>query len=118
MTTRLAALALFLLLPLFAADPSGQWTASFDTQIGQQDYTYEFKAEGGKLTGMAKSKMGETAIQEGRVDGDKISFVEIFKFNDMDIRIVYTGKINGDEIAFTRQVAEFATEQLVAKRAK
>jgi hypothetical protein len=36
----------------------------------------------------------------------------------MDLRIVYTGNIDGDTIKFTRKVADFATEELVAKRVK
>jgi hypothetical protein len=48
-----------------------------------------------------------------------VSFVETFKYQGMDITITYTGKVvSADEIKFTRQVAEFATEELVAKRAK
>ena len=35
-----------------------------------------------------------------------------------EIRIEYKGKINGDEISFTRKVGDFATEQFVAKRVK
>ena len=103
----------------FAADPTGKWTASFDTQIGPQNYTYEFKVEGSTLTGTAKSGGGEAAIREGRFTrGDTLFFVENFKYQDMEIRIEYTGKIVGDEIKFTRQVAQYATEEIVAKRAK
>ena len=101
-----------------ASDVSGKWTAQFDTQIGVQKYTYEFKVDGDKLTGKAISPNGESAIQEGKVSGDEISFVEMMKFQDQDIRITYKGKIAGDEIKFTRNVADFATEELVAKRSK
>ena len=103
-----------------AADISGTWKASFDTQIGQQNYTYTFVVKEGVLTGKIQSDMGGTSdIAEGKVDGDKVSFVETFKFQDMEIKITYTGKVTSpDEIKFTRQVADFATEELVAKRAK
>jgi hypothetical protein len=101
------------------ADITGKWTASFDTQIGQQNYTYEFVVKDGVLTGKAKSDNGEAALQKGKVEGDTVTFVENLNFQGMDIRIEYTGKItSADEIKFTRQVADFATEQLVAKRAK
>ncbi len=36
----------------------------------------------------------------------------------MPLRIVYKGKITGDEIKLTRSVADIATEEAVAKRAK
>ena len=105
---------------VFAADITGTWKASFETQIGQQNYTYEFVVKGTTLTGKIQSEMGGAAeIQQGKVDGDKVSFVEIFKFDGNEIQITYTGRItSNDEIKFTRQVADFATEELVAKRVK
>jgi len=103
---------------LCAADISGKWTASFETQIGVQNYTYDFKVDGEKLTGTAKSQFGEGPIIEGSVKGDEITFVENLDFDGQQVRITYTGKIAGDEIKFTRKVGDFATEELVAKRAK
>ena len=44
------------------------------------------------------------------------SFVENLKFQDLEIPMEYTGRIAGDGIQFTRNVVDFATEQLVAKR--
>jgi hypothetical protein len=102
-----------------AADINGKWTAVFDTQIGQQHYTYDFKVSGSQLTGKLKSDNGESEIKEGKVDGDTVTFVENLKFQDMDLRIEYTGTVvSADEIKFKRKVADFATEELVAKRAK
>jgi hypothetical protein len=101
------------------ADITGRWTASFDTQIGVQNYTYDFVVKDTTLTGKAKSDLGESEILEGKVEGDKVSFVEMLTFQEMPLRIQYTGTIvSADEIKFTRQVAEFATEELVAKRVK
>lgn len=101
-----------------AADFNGKWSAEFDTQIGVQKYTYEFHVDGATVTGKAVNEHGEAAISEGKIDGDTITFVEMLNFNGMDIKIVYTGKINGDEIKFTRKVGDFATEELTAKRVK
>lgn len=103
-----------------AADVTGTWTASFDTQVGVQKYTYTFKVEGNKLTGKAKSELAgtESEIVEGTVNGDDISFVENLNFQDMPLRIVYKGKVAGDEIKFTRTILDMFTEEAVAKRAK
>jgi len=104
---------------LLAADISGKWTASFETQIGTQNYTYEFKVDGEKLTGTAKSNMGQGPLLQGSVKGDEVTFVENLDFNGQQIQITYKGKIvSADEIKFTRQVGDFASEDLVAKRAK
>jgi len=118
----LAAATVVLLLaiaaPLLAADVAGTWTAAIETQIGTQNYTYTFKVADGKLTGTAKSQFAETQITEGTVNGDEIVFVENLDFQGTPLRIAYKGKLSGDEIKFTRQVADFATEEFVAKRSK
>jgi hypothetical protein len=107
-----------LALCAYAADISGQWTATFDTQVGQQSYTYTFKVDGEKLTGTAKSANGEVEIQNGVVKGDDVSFVENLDYQGQKLVITYTGKVSGDEIKFTRDVAGAAKEDLVAKRVK
>ena len=107
-----------LAVPAFAADFDGQWKATFDTQIGEQHYTYTLKADGEKLTGTAKNDHGSTDITGGTIKGDTVTFVENLDFNGNQIVITYTGKIAGDEIKFTRKVGDFATEELVAKRVK
>jgi hypothetical protein len=102
----------------FAASIDGKWKATFDTQMGTQNYTYEFHVDGSKVTGTATNDRGPTPIAEGKLDGDTITFVEPLSFNGNNIRIEYTGKIDGDQIKFTRKVGEFATEKLVAERSK
>ena len=101
-----------------AANVDGTWTATFDTQIGEQHYTYTFKADGEKLTGTAKNDWGERPIEDGTLKGDDINFTENVEFQGQKITIKYTGKLSGDEIKFTRQVGTFATEEIVAKRKK
>lgn len=117
---RFAECVLFLLAigTAFAAGSAGKWTAVIDTQIGVQNYTYDFKVDGEKLTGSAKSQFSESQITEGSVKGDTISFVETLTYEGMTVRVVYTGKVSGDEIQFNRKVGEFASEDFVAKRAK
>jgi len=113
----LAAL-LLALVPAWGADVAGKWTATFETQIGTQNYTYDFKVDGGKLTGTAKSANGESELAEGVVNGDDIAFVENLNYQGQALRVVYKGKVSGDEIKFTRNVADMVSEDLVAKRAK
>ena len=100
-------------------DITGKWTASFDTQIGVQNYTYEFVVKDSVLTGTAKSNIGEATITDGKVEKDKVTFVENLKFEGNEIRIDYAGTIvSADEIKFTRKVGDFGTEDLVARRVK
>jgi enterochelin esterase-like enzyme len=111
-------------LPLstLADDVTGTWKSEFDSQIGTQKYTFTFKQDGTNLTGKADSEITdqerEADLKEGKIDGDAISFVEMMKFQDNDIRITYTGKLttNVNEINFTREVGDIAKEEIVAKR--
>jgi hypothetical protein len=125
MRTRRAFIATFVLAVsslalVHAADVTGRWTAKFETQVGEQEYTYEFVVKGTTLTGTAKGNLlGESPIAEGKVDGDKISFVENGTYMEMPLRIEYTGTIVSDgEIRFTRKIADLASEELVARRVK
>jgi hypothetical protein len=118
----LAAFALAPLGVLFATDISGQWKAEFDTPIGVQKYVYEFKVDGDKITGKAayerEQGRGEVDLREIKLSGDDISFMEPLSFDGQEVRIEYKGKVTGDEMKLTRNVGEFATEELVAKRVK
>lgn len=98
---------------------SGTWTASFETQVGTQNYTYELRVEGMALTGTAKSNLvGDVVLADGKVDGNKISFVENGTYQGMPISFSYTGELVGDEIHFKRVLAGFDAEEFVAKRSK
>jgi hypothetical protein len=107
-----------LALSALAADITGQWTATFNTQVGEQHYVYTFKVDGEKLTGTAKSDNGTSEIENGVIKGDDVSFVENLDYQGQKLVITYTGKVSGDEIKFTRDVAGAAKEDLVAKRVK
>ena len=124
----LAVVMLAGLVCVFAADITGTWTTEFDSQVGKQKYTFEFKADGATLTGMAISKIedadgkavneAKTAITEGKVEADNVSFVENLSYQGMELRIAYKGKVAGDEIQLSRMVGEQEGEKFVAKRAK
>jgi hypothetical protein len=109
-----------LLTSVRTADVSGTWSATFDTQIGQQVYTYQFTVKGTELSGIAKGNLtGETKISDGKVDGQKFSFVENATYMEMPVRFEYSGTMtSADEIKMSRKVLDIATEEIVAKRVK
>jgi hypothetical protein len=106
-------------LSLYAADVNGKWTAEFDSQIGRQRYSYEFKADGATLTGkIIHAERGASDVKEGKVNGDEVSFVEIANVQGNELRIEHKGKIIGDEMKLHRKVGDFAEYDIVLKRAK
>jgi hypothetical protein len=122
---RVTLLAALILAPLAAlADASGTWTATFDTQVGEQKYTFMLKQDGMALTGTAKSSVAgtenpEVELTNGKVEGDTISFVENLSYQGQALVITYTGMMTSDdEIKFTRNIEGVGAEELVAMRAK
>ena len=123
MTGRRALIAAVLVLASFgmlqAVDVTGKWTTKFTTQVGEQEYTYEFVAKGTTLTGTATGNLtGKAQISEGKVDGNKISFIENAMYMDMPLRFEYTGTVSSDELKLSRKLMDFEAEAIVAKRAK
>ena len=99
------------------ANVAGTWTASFDTQVGKQEYTYTFKVEGGTLTGTAKGNLiTDSMLSDAKIDGNTITFVEKGSYMGMPLEFKYSGEIAGNEIKFKRELMGFPAEEFVAKR--
>jgi len=110
----------FVAAAVHAADLAGQWRAESESPRGTQKYLFTFQTDGEQLTGKAVSEVGErkrdAELQEGTIKGDTLSFVELLNFQGNEVRIRYTGKISGNEIAFTREVGDFGKMDFKATR--
>ncbi len=78
----------------FAGDFNGRWEGSIQTPNGDATITFNFKVDGTKLTGSVESPNGDIPIEDGKVDGDKISFKT--HFNDAEVN--HQGTLSGDTI--------------------
>lgn len=80
-------------------DLNGTWKSSFTNQDGQvRESTFKLKAEGAKLTGTASGRNNDTAIDEGTIKGDEVSFTVTREFNGNKMVSKYTAKIAGDTL--------------------
>jgi len=116
-----------LLLPLvmlaltvtaFATDISGAWKGTAQTPNGTIERTFNFKVDGNKLTGDTSSEMfGKSTIEDGKIDGDNISFTITVNVQGNEGKVNYKGKVKGDEIDFTVEIpAVNRTVEYIAKR--
>ena len=88
--------------PVPAADVRGRWRSEIKIQDGAvRASAYEFEVDGSKLTGTVVSERGSAEITEGKVSGNKISFVVVRRFNGREVKERYRGRVAGDEIRFT-----------------
>ena len=90
---------------LRAAAVDGKWEAEIDSPRGPMVLTFDLKSDGESLAGtIGNDLMGEVEIQEGKVIGDEVSFVQKQVRGDFEIRMKYAGKVTGDEMELTRSV--------------
>ena len=85
-----------------AADITGSWTGAMSVGDNSFNLTYNFKQEGGTLTGSVLTPSGDTLpLSEGKVDGDKISFAVKTEMNGEAVKFVSKGTIKDEEITIT-----------------
>jgi len=116
-----AVVVLAAITAVWAANIDGKWVAQVPGQGGQtRETTFTFKAEGEKLTGSVTGRQGDVAITDGTIKGDEISFSQTFNAQGNTIKLLYKGKISGDEIKLTRTVEgmDRPPSEFVAKRVK
>jgi hypothetical protein len=78
-------------------DLSGNWTSLFKRQDGTtMETTLNLKQEGERLTGKNVSQFGETDIQEGKVQGNDVSFRIVRERDGRSVTAKYRGKIQED----------------------
>ena len=101
----LALIAAFAFTAL-AADITGNWKATAEGPNGAMERTFVFKVDGTKVTGETTSTMmGKSTITDGKVEGDIVTFTINGKFGDQEVKLNYKGKISGNEIKFTSEMA-------------
>jgi hypothetical protein len=94
-------------LSAFAADVAGNWKATAEGPNGTMTRTFTFKVDGAKLSGETVSSMlGKSTIEDGKVDGDTVSFVINVKFQDNEMKVSYKGKLAGDQLNLTAETPQ------------
>ena len=99
-----------------AADVDGKWSGSVNTPNGDITITYNFKADGAKLTGNMVGMDGNNiAVADGKIDGNKIAFSVTLDFGGMPFKIDYTGVVSASEIKLTSEFGGMPFEFTVKK---
>lgn len=116
MKTRMLILALLLVAaPAFAADIDGKWTGTMMTPMGDVPLEFTFKADGSALTGSMMLMGNEIKIENGKVDGNTISYSATLDFGGMDLEMIYKGVVAGDEIKLNMTVFDMPFDLVVKK---
>jgi enterochelin esterase-like enzyme len=109
-----------LLLPAFGDTVAGKWQGEFDSVPGHQKYEFEFMIAEGKLQATATAELRDekrnVEFIDEKIEGNTITFAELRRIQDNDIRIEYTGKMSEKVISFTRKVGDFGSATFDASR--
>src|SRR3954471_18086139 len=85
----------------------GKWTSERKMERDGQSFTvvqtFDFKAEGPKLTGKMTMQFGDMEprtmdIQDGKISGDKATWSSVFQGPNGDMKINYSATLNGDTL--------------------
>jgi hypothetical protein len=91
-------------LGAMAADVTGKYTAETQGRRGPQTITFDLKADGSALTGTVSRGQNASKIENGKIDGDTITFSTTMTMGGNEMKMNYTGKVSGDSIEFTSEM--------------
>ena len=106
--------ALALALVAFAADVAGTWKGTLETPMGPIENTIVLEAKGASLTGSVKTDFFEAKVENGKLDGDRVSFEINVEFG----KLVYEGTLAGDDLKLNVTGPDGSKIPLNAKRQK
>ena len=102
-----ASLALFTSLVLAASGIEGKWMSERKMERDGQSFTivqtFDFKAEGSKLTGTMTMQFGDMEprsmeIKDGKIEGDKAMWSAVFQGPNGDLKMSYNATVSGDTL--------------------
>ena len=92
-------LTAILVVAASAADISGNWKGTADFNGQAIERTFIFKVDGTKLTGETNSELlGKSTIENGKIDGDNITFTITANLQGNELKMTYKGKVTGNTI--------------------
>ena len=121
----LMALGLFA-VSLFGAAIDGTWKGEAKITSKKKEattvsLTFDLKAEGEKLSGTVQNAAGkrgrEMEVTEGKVEGNKFTFVTVQKTKKKgDVRVTWTGTVEGDGMKGSYNAGRKRSTEFTAKR--
>ena len=108
-------LLLSLLIAASAADLNGKWKGDMKTPDGGNlEINLNFQVTHENLTGTVANTYGEEQITDGSVKGDTILFTVMA--GGGQFKIIYNGKVVGEELKFKVTIGDMGEGELTAKR--
>jgi hypothetical protein len=78
----------------------GNWSITLSTPMGEKTGTAAFKTDGALLTGTMTNEFGDTAVEDGEVDGDHL-FWKTKMTQPMPMTLEFNIEVAGDSLSGT-----------------
>jgi hypothetical protein len=94
----------------------GTYKIEIDTPMGKQESTLILKTDGEKLTGTGESMMGKNDFT-GTAKGDSFNFAVNMTSPMGDMKLEFSGKVTGSDIAGEIKMGDFGSSPFKGKKA-
>ena len=94
----------------------GTWNITVSTPMGDRSSTLALTTSAGTLTGTQSADGEETAIADGRVNGDEVAW-KVSITSPMPMTLEFTGTVSGDSISGQAQTGAFGSFPFSGNRA-
>jgi opacity protein-like surface antigen len=110
--------ALFALTTVMAlaADVTGTWKGEANPNGKGGPPTFTLKQSGETLTGSTTGRGGETAISNGKVDGDKVYFEVTREVGGNTVTAKYTGTVSGSTMKLSYDAGRGPRDMTLTKQ--
>jgi len=87
----------------------GTWNLRMQTPMGERPVTVRLDTSGGGLAGAMVGAAGEQAIFDASTDGTAVKWSVMFSGAMGEMKLDYSGAVNGDAISGTVQFGAFGS---------
>jgi len=95
--------------------PDGIWNVTMNTPMGAQTGTLTLKSNGGTLEGELNGAQGSASIEDGKVDGNALSWSVTAE--QLAMKINFSATVDGDTISGEAELGTFGKATFDGTRA-
>jgi len=93
----------------------GKWEITINSPMGAQKATLDLATSGGKLTGMQAAAQGSGPLENGKVDGNNLSWSAKIS-SPMPMTLDFTGAVDGDKLSGSVKAGSFGSFPFTGNR--
>ena len=93
----------------------GTWNTTMNTPMGAQNGTLTLATSGATLTGKLSGPQGELDLQDGKVEGDNVSWKASIT-SPMAMTLEFSAKVEGDAITGNVKLGAFGNASFTGTR--